>query len=365
MVITFITTLHHNIGDDFVRAGLIYLFKKLYNRTPLQFEFVHKHVPITVRKGFENYKITKKFNKYDHRFKSHPRRDRILMADLVVQSGAPVFWCHPNVNAHCYINEWYEPLIKRRFELNPRAKFLTLAAGSCQSYHSNGTEFCEPCNQFINELYCKSFITTLRDPLARIILNQIGYDAPVHLCSSVFAPEYYNIKNQGAEYIVMNYMSSAGHYSFGRTINTNQWRRTFTQCYDALKKSHQIVLVCHNDQEKKWALSIDSTAEIFISNRPEDYIRCYAHAKCGIVNRVHAAMILGSLGKPSFLIANDSRARMAELMGVHHVFVNDVNTDVIMEKAIQFLTKESPVVEEIRTLKQNAFGGYMEALSAL
>ena len=69
--------------------------------------------------------------------------DRILRADCVVQSGAPVYWCHPTT--HCADNEWFVPLVRRRFRDRPGKLLLNLAAGSCQRYHDDSGTLCERC----------------------------------------------------------------------------------------------------------------------------------------------------------------------------------------------------------------------------
>jgi hypothetical protein len=76
----------------------------------------------------------------------------------------------------------------------------------------------------------------------------------------------------------------------------------------------------------------------FHSPRHEDYLRCYAKARFGIVNRVHAAFALGSLGKPSVVIGADSRALMAEMIGLTSVFVNDATEEWLMASAARFRT---------------------------
>ena len=47
-------------------------------------------------------------------------------------------------------------------------------------------------------------VTTARDSLAKVVLSQIGIDVPVIPCSSIFAIDQYNLKDQGEEYVVLH-----------------------------------------------------------------------------------------------------------------------------------------------------------------
>ena len=59
MIVTFITTIDHNVGDDFVREGIKYLLRQIFKGKELSFQYIHKHSPITVRHGFEFFKNVK------------------------------------------------------------------------------------------------------------------------------------------------------------------------------------------------------------------------------------------------------------------------------------------------------------------
>ena len=45
--VCFITTIHHNIGDDFVRDGILHLLGRVVGE--MQVSCVHKHLPLTAR----------------------------------------------------------------------------------------------------------------------------------------------------------------------------------------------------------------------------------------------------------------------------------------------------------------------------
>jgi len=361
----FITTVNHNVGDDFVREGLKYLLRQRFKGAALQFESIHKHAPITSRYGFENRRGQRKSNRLDKRLPLWLSRDRIIEADLVVQSGAPVYWCHDQVKSHCWQNEWFTPLIRRRLAKS-KAALLNLAAGSCQTYFSQGTEFCSACNDYIREFYHLSQVTTLRDKVAKSILKKINLHAPVIPCSSIFAVDEYGMSDQGADYVVVNFMPMAAHYDFGQNINQARWRNEFSRFYDQIKKKERVVFVCHDVAEKEAALSLDPGAEIFFA--PNDFaafMRFYSRAKYGVMNRVHGAFMMAAFGKPSFVIGNDTRARMVEEIGLQSAFVHDVSADLLLEKAAQLQSGSASYREQFVAIKEKAFIDYMGALDVL
>jgi hypothetical protein len=368
MNVAIITTVDHNIGDDFVREGIKYLLTQYFKGETLTFESIHKHVPITARRGFERARNNRIFSRVDKFLPLGFTGDRIREADLVVQSGAPVYWCHTVGGGHCADNEWFVPLIRKRFVRNPRARFINLAAGTCQRYHSDGTEFlnCEKCRDYIRELYELSTVTTVRDTLAQDVLRLLGIEAPVIPCSSIFAIDEHGLKNEGEEYVVVNYMQGGAHYTFGQNIDFNKWEDTFKTFYFELKKKEKVIFSCHNEKEVEVARTIDPGAEIFYQK--DDYLaymKFYARAKFGIMNRVHGAFLMASYGKPSIVIGNDSRARMVEEIGLESIFVNDVDVDILNDRYEYLKAGADNFKERFAEIKRKAYDDYMKAFSVL
>ncbi len=363
MKIAIITTVNHNVGDDFVREGIKYLLRQKLKKN-LEFQNIHKHSPITTRYGFENFRYLRLSSKIDKIIPKSWSKDRIFEADILVQSGAPVYWCHNKT--HCYKNEWYKPLIKERFLKNKKTKLLNIAAGTCQTYHSDGSEFCKKCNSYIKEFYTLSNITTARDTLAKIIFKNIGLDIPVIPCSSIFAIDEHNLKNESEDYVVMNYMKGGAHYTFGQKIDFEKWEREFKKFYFELKEKEKVIISCHNQKEVDEVLNLDPNAEIFYAKDDYlEYMKFYSKAKFGIMNRVHGAFLMASYGKPSIVIGNDSRARMSEEIGLKHYFVNNIDYDILMQE-YEFLKKgANNFKERFLKIKEKAFEDYMEALSVL
>ncbi len=368
MKVAIITTIDHNVGDDFVREGIKYLLRQYFKNKNIKFQNIHKHSPITSRYGYENIR----FNRYrasnvlDNFIPKSFSTDRIMEADMIVQSGAPVYWCHDE--SHCCNNEWYNSLIKKRFikNKNENKKLLNLAAGTCQTYYSKGDEFCDKCNEFIKEFYNISDATTVRDTLAKVVFSKLGINVPVIPCSSIFAIDEYNLKNEGEEYVVVNYMKGGAHYTFGQKINFKKWEQEFKKFYFELKKKEKVIISCHNQKEVNEALELDSKAEIFyVKDNYLEYMKFYSKAKFGIMNRVHGAFLMASYGKPSIVIGNDSRARMPEEIGLKHYFVNDVDYE-LLNKEYEFLKNGADDFKSrFKRIKEKALSDYNKAFKNL
>lgn len=366
MKIAIITTVDHNVGDDFVREGIKYLLKQYFKNEKLEFENIHKHSPITTRYGYENFRDIRFSSRLDKIIPKTWSKDRILEADILVQSGAPVYWCHEIGGGHCHSNEWYKPLIKERFLKNRNTKLLNIAAGTCQRYHSDGTEFCELCNKYIKEFYKLADVTTVRDTLAKVVFNKIGLDVPVIPCTSIFAINEHHLKNEGEEYVVVNYMKGGAHYTFGQNIDIEKWEKEFKKFYFELKVKEKVVVSCHNRKEVDEALELDPEAEIFyVKDDYLAYMKFYSKAKFGIMNRVHGAFLMASYGKPSIVIGNDSRAKMSEEIGLKHYFVNNIDYELLNKEYVILKNGADDFLKRFKKIKEKAFNDYMKALSVL
>lgn len=367
MKISIITTVDHNVGDDFVREGIKYLLRKKFEGRDIDFTHIHKHSPITTRYGFEWFRYLRLSRFADKLLPKFLTKDRIKEADLVVQSGAPVYWCHTACSGpHCHNNEWYQPLVRERLYRKENKSFISLAGGTCQTYHSEGTEFCPECNAYIREFYDACSVTTVRDTLGGLVLDKLGLKAPVIPCSSIFAIDEHGLKSEGEEYVVVNYMKGGSHFVFGQKIDFNKWENNFKKFYFDLKKKERVIISCHNQKEVNEALELDPDAEIFFEEHDYlAYMRFYSKAKFGIMNRVHGAFLMASFGKPSIVIGNDSRAIMAEEIGLKHYFVNDVDVDVLRNEYDYLLSGADDFSSRFNVIKDKAFSDYMTSLSGL
>ncbi len=364
MKTTFITTVAHNIGDDFVREGILYLLKE--SGISEENLLIHKHSPVTCVYGFENYRSGISSKILDPICRIMEMRNRIDDAELLVQSGAPIYWCHSKKencpDSHCSNNEWYHPLVRKRFIPKRKGrKFLNLAGGSCQTYNSDGTEFvqCQSCLNYIQEFFDSCELTVLRDSLAKKILQLAGRDAEVLPCTSIFARDRLKIVPQKGEFVVLNFMDYGGHYTFGQKIDRDLWRNEFITLARTISKSDKTVVACHTEAEERLArLLVPEIDRFLIPNDYSSFMKFYSRAKWGVMNRVHGAFMLASLGKPAAVIGNDSRAKMIENLKLPSYYVQDVSkigVEAIIESARSKHKHYIDEIEEIRTNTRNAY----------
>lgn len=365
MITSIITTVSHNIGDDFVREGILHLLGKLQPLSSI--ELIHKHSAATSTVGFEWLRQRHAGYALSHVLEWLPLRDRVRSADLLVQSGAPIYWCHPD-GPHCSRSEWFGPLVRRRFLPDRRGRrFLNLAGGSCQTYHSDGSEVagCPSCQAYIREMFDACDLTLLRDSLARTMLNHAGRDAEVLPCTSIFARDRLGIVPQDGEYIVLNFMEHGGHYSFGQTIDAERWRESFRAIARQASSHGRVVVACHTPKESELAREVVPDCERFLI--PNDYtafMNFYARAKFGIVNRVHAGFMMASLGKPVTVIGSDSRALMIQNLNLPHHFVADIDPSQAEQLVETTAGRCARYLDEVEAIRAQSQTRYLASISA-
>jgi hypothetical protein len=373
--VTIITTLEHNVGDDFVRDGIIHLLGRVLG--PMELQFIHKHLPITARPaftwlhstGFDDRldKLADKFSlratrRVDAVLPLRPSNDRIRTADILVQSGGPVYWANPD--GDCAHTEWWDPLIKRRWIPNARGRpFLNLAGGTCQRYDSDASEFVRHPQvlDHIRHFFDLTALTTLRDELSMKVLRHAGRDGILLPCTSLFAVAQLEIAPAPGEYVVLNYMPTGGHFSLGKPIDSAGWEVRFVALARRLAKRGRVILVCHNQKERLAARSLLPDLETFYSDDYREYLRLYSRARWGILNRVHGCFALASLGKPSAVVGSDSRARMVQQLGLPEVFVNEA-TDEWLDRTVGDLEERSAGFSRQMTELKATAGARYEAL---
>ena len=355
MKVAFITTVNHNVGDDFVRDGILYLLTRTVG--PVEPALIHKHFPLSVRSEWDwlhRSGFTRVMDRIPHssalgwsrlidRLPLRAAGDKILNSELLVQCGAPVYWL--NAGSNSASNEWYEPLVCRRWKrVRTRVPFLNIGAGSCQAYHSDGSEFSTAPGvlAYIRELHARCALTTVRDHLSKSILAMAGVDAPLLPCPSLFACKQHAIDAGSPEYVALNYMKLGGHYRLDGAIDPLAWRKTFVAFARHLARSDRCVLVCHDRMEREEAGKMLPEFDRFYSNDYREYLRVYARASCGVVNRVHAAFVMASFGRPALVVGNDSRARMTELIDLPHLHVAEASVERL-QSGLEVLRNDASV----------------------
>lgn len=374
-----ISTINHNVGDDFVREGILYLLSQAIGS--FRTHVIHKHLPVTVRENFERVHTTgiarllarlprvraEHVSMLLDALPLQPERDKILSSDLLVQSGAPVYWSLPG-GSGSHQNEWYVPLIQRRHSrVQDQVPLLNIGAGTCQPFDSDGSEFHDSPNvkSFIEDFYERCSVTTLRDTLSKRILNDLGLDAPVIPDPSIFARDRLGIQPSEPRYVVLNFMRLGGHFKFDQNLVIEQWEKEFVDYYHMLKGQYPVRIVCHNQDEARQVERILPGADYFhqVPEMAEDYLQFYSSAQFYVGCRVHGAYATASFGRPAFVIGTDTRARMLKEIGLDYMFVNDVSAERLMSVSESLRRQREGYRENFEDIKMSAFEGYMDALS--
>ena len=341
---------------------------------------IHKHFPLSVRSEWNwlhRWGLTRIMDQIPRssalgwsrlidRLPLRESGNKILGSDLLVQCGAPVYWL--NLESSCAANEWYEPLVRRRWErVRDRVPFLNIGAGSCQTYYSDGTEFSVAPGvlAYIRELHARCALTTVRDHLSKSILAMAGVDAPLLPCPSLFAGKHHGIDAGPPEYIALNYMKLGGHYRFDDAVDPSAWRETFAAFARRLARSERCVLVCHDRKEFKEAGRMLPEFVRFYSSDYRDYIGVYARASCGVVNRVHAAFVMASFGRPALVVGNDSRARMTELIDLPSLYVAEATVERLESMLAALRNDASMYAAGSARICDQAEAGYLQWLTSV
>jgi len=342
-----ISTVNHNVGDDFVRQGILSLLGEVLGE--MEIRVMHKHFPATVRgglwhrvdawtRGLSNRLSWRvRLSRLVDAMPLNPRTDLALSSDLIVQSGAPVYW--KNTHSKCSQAEWFEPIVVKRWQrLRERVPLLNLAAGSCQAWGSDGSEIVEAaeCRAYIDQLTRCCAVTTVRDALAREIVGQCGHVVPLLPCPSIFAPGAMKVQPKAAEYVALNYMPSGGHYDLaGHGSGLRQrWEELFCQEVRQLARSHPCRIICHDRNEYAAARLLLPEIPRFFSPQWQDYLDAYSRCRFAVVNRVHGAIVASAMGKPVLLTGNDSRLlTAAEVPGITILPVSAAAADFKMRLA--------------------------------
>lgn len=323
--IAFITTWNTNVGDDFVREGIRAVLDTLLSYRPY---LIDKHNP-----------ETSVFSPCpeDH---AVPITDKILDADIIIQSGAPVYWnLGPEPGQTCWSSEWIKPLWYDRIaKVYGKKPVLNLAAGSAQGYFGGGDDILhdDECRNFIHDLNRFCCLTTVRDQLAQDIHMVLGYKAHRMPCTSIFAwRRHMRALQQDRSAIALNFMPMGGHFETAPAIDRAAWAKNFQEIVRLLRREKcELQFIAHSLGEVDAMHELIPKADIFFSESYQDYFAVYGRCRAGIVNRVHGGLLLAGSGAPAIIVGNDSRSRTIDEMHLFRYYVNNVEPAKIVNRLL-------------------------------
>jgi hypothetical protein len=375
--VAFITTLSHNVGDDLVRDGISFLLEKAIGR--FQPSLIHKHIPVTTRPEFEwvyTSGLTKVLDvlprfrgnglsKFIDLLPVRQSTDKVLNCELLVQAGAPVYWCFAD-GYGSHENEWFHPLIRKRLHrFQQGTPFLNIGAGTCQPFRSDGSEFHEnsACLEYIRELHEAATLTTVRDRLAQSLLHDLGIPSQLIPCPSLFARDFHHVQPGPPAFVALNFMSLGGHYDLSQGIDSARWLTVFREFTGRVQHRTRCVMVCHSKAEERMAKRHFPGIPRFIGTSSADYLDFYSRAGVFVGSRLHGAYAVASFGRPAFVVGADTRTRMMDEIKLRYAFVNDVSPGQLLEvfDELEAYMGYGATIDDIRSV---SLGRYLDSIRA-
>jgi hypothetical protein len=349
--VSFMTSLGVNVGDEFIREGVrAVLDLSLGAYSPFYVDKVDQKSLHSARED----EVERIGDKYDD-------------VDIFIQTGAPVYW-HLNDGASTSLNsEWYQWLWEEKIFRNDGAGplFINLGAGSCQSWGDQGDSFLKdgPCVRFAKRAAARAIVTTVRDPVAEHICQELKISAEGMPCPAFLAAARHQPARPPLGKILLNLMPLGGHYSIDPELDKERWLRTCDQLVAALRADFEILFVAHDLIELKFLEGFSKDGErVFFSENWRDYLDVYSVGCVTIANRVHGAVASAGFGVPSLIIGNDSRARIGDYIGLPVYRSATASVPEILAKVIEFKGERTSESERLINLREGTLRSYTNLL---
>jgi hypothetical protein len=332
--VCFLTTIETNVGDDWIREGILYL---LSHASKQAIEEVHINI--------HDWKGT---------ILDENRQDKIFFSDAIIMAGTPFYYINKRkdllrkiaktvfsaigqftefskYDGRCSGANYVKPIWYDRIAKIYRQKPIAiLAAGTNLSYDSDASELYKDkfIRKFVWDIHSWSRLNTVREPIAASFLRKMNIEHSEFPCTAFWAMNSLGINpstNPGI--IAFNYMPGGGHYRFENQIDMG-WQSVmlelFRYCADYFGSS-RIKFICHNQSEADTATRVFGSKHVWYECGYEKVLKFYSHARTGIVNRCHALVAMAGFGTPSVVVGKDSRTHMATEIGLPRYFFKRVN----------------------------------------
>lgn len=342
------TTLGVNVGDEFIREGICSFLDDIFKYWEPY--YVNKHDILSLHQPIEG--------------EVRLLKDKFLDADIIIQSGAPVYWKIGNSTS--YNVEWAEELWEKRiFQLGPQKPIFNIAAGACQPYPDFAKTFLSDpiCVEFAKKAHSACRWTSVRDPLASQILFALGLTHDVLPCTAFHASRRIRSLNENDKFLGINLMPYAGHYKLKENIDEKAWKFAIKAFLPKVRKRHPILFIAHDQIEKEFMKQfLDPGEVIFYSSRWHDYLQVYQQCKAVIANRVHGAVCAAGFGIPALIIGNDTRLLIGDYIQIPAVYVNEVEVDTLVDLTEKSIDKRDQERERLLILREESAKRYCEAI---
>lgn len=370
MRIGLITTIGQNIGDDFIKLGLMRAVGEALQSDKVEFVTLDKTLPFLalppghIGRWIERLpKGRKPLHKAAHQLFSYKGGTIFDDCDAVIQCGAPILW--KNFSQDSWPSIIWEGILPAYKRLE--RPIINAAGGSCYPWRERDDVTPSPGDvALVRRMADVATTTTVRDDLCESIFRQCGKTVERIQCSALLSsPGPYANSEAERDTVLVNYMPGGGHFDFGQKIDPVSWEKTVRSLVERLSSRHRVAFVCHNARERDAALALNLPADVVL---PEDYDAYFAlakRAKAGVFNRMHAAVSLAGMGVPSVAIGNDTRLLMVAQCGLQTIFTSDATVDgleQIVEDLISRRAEEEERLAALRTTVQRRYTAVMAGL---
>jgi FkbM family methyltransferase len=356
--VSFITTLGRNVGDEFIREGIRSFLDACLGADGYQAYYVCKHDAASLHQV-----------RYDE---PEALSDKLLEADIIIQSGAPVYWCNNGGKHTSCTADWHQAIWEERvLKQGDRKLILNLGAGAGQKAEDDLASLLssESLRDFARRAGESCRWTTVRDPLAHRFLDEIGVEHEMLACPAFHAARRVCAGRPPApsdDRLAVNLMKLAGHYRLKPQTDAAQWRDCIERLLPMLRRSHRLLFVAHDRAEAEFMGEFaQADEEVFLSDDYRAYMRLYAQVKGIVANRVHAGVCVSGFGRPAVIIGNDCRVGIARPIGIPARDSADADADWINGALDDQFQRLSPVAQERLELREQTARRYETRIGEL
>jgi len=364
-----VTTIGTNIGDDFIREGIVSVVQQLLSRNRFECVLVNKHRPHTVYHRWHPIRLC-----YDNDFHARlhlgPLRrmverrlppfglSRFDLCDMIIQCGTPIVW------EGCRNSEWARLIWKDVLARLSRGgtPVLNVGGGSCYAWERQPTTLVGQADEaFIRLMLDAASLTTVRDDLSMQLFGTLGYRAQLISCPAILAGQLFATSAEPRRKVLINYMSGGGHYDWGQGIDVSLWEATMSSLLTYLRQDGwEVLLLAHSESEvAEYARLWPELPRCFPATAQE-YFQTIRDAAFGIFNRMHASVAAAGLGIPSVAIGTDTRNMMVTTLGLPAFYVEDAKVDNLVAVVSEMVTNRSAQSKKLLRLRDSTLETYKQ-----
>jgi hypothetical protein len=242
---------------------------------------------------------------------------------------------------------------------------LNLSVGSCYPLERVPDEIPDVADrEFHRRLLDLAQETTVRDEVAQTLYRGLGRDLPLIADTGLAAGEalesLFGVRDP--RYVVLNVQRRGANEDWGQGVDPGWWQETAAKVVQTLSSRHELVFVCHADEEERLAAALSPNAIRLRPRTMEDYARVVSGAVAGLTNRIHAAIALASVGVPSVVVGTDTRLGTVETLGLRTFFVKDATAEALVDAVETTLSKAASERERLLTLRLSTIDRYARVI---